>query len=252
MNKIISKALGFTKDHSPELLISLGVVGMSTSTILAVKSTPKAIQLIEEKKEDLGVTCLTKKEVIEAAWKAYIPTVGLGIVSIACITLGTTKSLKRNTALATVYALSESTLKDYQRKTVELAGKEKAEEINREVAKGRVKETVVINQNDCNDYVASTGEGDYLIFDTLSGRYFRSSMNAIDRSVNYINRQLRTEHTMTVNDFYNEINIPTVGIGHYLGWKLEQEDLEIRYDSDIDKNGIPYLILSYTSRPLPM
>ena len=51
-NKVITGA----KKHSPELLIGAGVTGMLTSTVLAVKATPKAMDLIEEKKAEMGVT----------------------------------------------------------------------------------------------------------------------------------------------------------------------------------------------------
>ena len=36
--------------HSPEILTGIGITGMITTTILAVKSTPKALELIEESK----------------------------------------------------------------------------------------------------------------------------------------------------------------------------------------------------------
>ena len=68
---LINKVLDVAKKHSPELLVSAGVVGMVVSTVMAVKATPKAIELIEEKKGELGVTCLTKKETVQAAWKPY-------------------------------------------------------------------------------------------------------------------------------------------------------------------------------------
>ena len=47
---LINKVLDVAKKHSPELLVSAGVVGMVVSTVMAVKATPKAIELIEEKK----------------------------------------------------------------------------------------------------------------------------------------------------------------------------------------------------------
>ena len=38
--------------HSPEILTGIGITGMITTVVLAVKATPKAINLIEEKKKD--------------------------------------------------------------------------------------------------------------------------------------------------------------------------------------------------------
>ena len=112
IKNLFDKVLNFTKEHNPEILVGLGVAGMMTSTVLAVKATPKALDIMEDKKADLGVTYLTRKEIAQATWKLYAPSIGVGLASAACIILGTSKSIKRNTALATVYALSESTLRE--------------------------------------------------------------------------------------------------------------------------------------------
>lgn len=249
---IVNKVLNSVKEHSPEILVSAGIVGMASSAVLAVKATPKAMRLIEDKKADLGVTYLTKKETIQAGWKPYIPSVALGVVSAACIVGGTATNLKRNTALATVYALSESTLKEYQRKTLEIVGEEKAKEIDRAVAKARVKEKPVIIDQDDSEYITNTGDGNTLFYDSLSGRYFRSSTNAVDRAINNINKSMLSEHYITVNEFYNELGIPTIGAGSLIGWVLEKEMADISYDSDIDKNGEPYVVLEYRNRPVPL
>lgn len=247
-NKVITGA----KKHSPELLIGAGVTGMLTSTVLAVKATPKAMDLIEEKKAEMGVTCLTKKEIVQTAWKPYIPATVLAGVSTACICLGTRQNLKRNAALATVYAISESTLKEYQKKTVELVGEEKAREIEREVNKTVAKDKIKIVEQDISDYVTYTGDGETLVFDTLSGRFFRSSSAAIERAVNHVNKCLLDEYIMTVNDFYNELNVPTIAAGSMIGWKSDRDLMKIRFDSDVDKNGQPYIVLSYVNRPMAL
>ncbi len=256
MNNLLNKTAGFIREHSPEILVSAGVVGMATSTILAVKATPKALKKIEEKKDELDTDYLTKKEVIQATWKDYLPSAGIGLVSAACIVLGTSQNVKRNTALATVYALSENTLKEYQRKTKEVVGEEKAREIDREVAKSRAKREVndrpIIVEDNHSEYIIHTGLGDTLIYDTFSGRYFRASVNSVDAAVNKINRKLNNEFIMTVNDFYMELNIPTVGAGNLIGWKSEKDEMVVSYDSDVDMHGNPYLVLTYVNRPVPI
>ena len=42
------------KKHSPEILTGIGIAGMITTTFLAVRATPKALELIEEKKDELN------------------------------------------------------------------------------------------------------------------------------------------------------------------------------------------------------
>ena len=47
-NEVISKV----SEKSPEILIGIGLAGMLTSTVLAVKATPKALDILEEHKDE--------------------------------------------------------------------------------------------------------------------------------------------------------------------------------------------------------
>ena len=57
----------------------MGIAGMATTVILAVKATPKALDIMEDKKADMGVTYLTRKEIAQATWKLYAPSIGIGL-----------------------------------------------------------------------------------------------------------------------------------------------------------------------------
>lgn len=51
VHNVIKATKGFVSKHSPEILTGLGVASMITSTVFAVKATPKAIKLIEEEEK---------------------------------------------------------------------------------------------------------------------------------------------------------------------------------------------------------
>ena len=90
--------------YSPEILTGIGIAGMVTTTVLAVKATPKALQLIEAKKAEVGLqpdTPLSTKEVVKATWKCYIPAATTGVLSATCIIGASRVNLRRNAALAT-------------------------------------------------------------------------------------------------------------------------------------------------------
>ena len=57
---------------------------------------------------------------------------------------------------------------------------------------------------------------------------------------------------MKINYFYNELDISTIGAGGMIGWKADKEMMEIGFDSDVDKIGNPYLVLTYYNRPVPL
>ena len=63
-SKIAKDAKRVLSKHSPEILTGIGLAGMITSTVLAVKATPKALKRIEEAKEEKGEE-LTKVETVK-------------------------------------------------------------------------------------------------------------------------------------------------------------------------------------------
>ena len=97
------------KKHSPEILTGIGIAGMITTTVMAVRATPKALILIEEKKNELETDQLSRKEIVKTAWPCYIPAAIVGSVSVFCLIGASSTNLRRNAARATAYTLSEST-----------------------------------------------------------------------------------------------------------------------------------------------
>lgn len=55
------------KKHSPEILTGIGIAGMITTTVMAVKATPKALIMLEEKKDELDTDKLEPKDIIKTA-----------------------------------------------------------------------------------------------------------------------------------------------------------------------------------------
>ena len=161
--------VGFNK-NSPAILTGIGITGMLTSTVLAVKATPKALKLLDQAEND---KCdeLTTVEKIKAAWKPYIPAVISGSVSIACLIGANSAHAKRNAALATAYKISESALTDYRSKVIETVGEKKEKTIREKVDKERLQRAPV-SKNE----VIVTSNDNTLCFDAISGRYFTSDI----------------------------------------------------------------------------
>ena len=154
--------------HSPEILIGFGIAGMLTTTVLAVKATPKAMQLIEEKKEENEVDKLTVKETLQTTWRCYIPAATTAIVSTACLIGASSIHAKRNAVLATAYKIAETTHREYRDKVIETIGEKKEEAIRDKMDKSKLEKNPV---NSCE--VIITDDGDTLCYDSHSGRYFK-------------------------------------------------------------------------------
>lgn len=164
--KALASALWMgAKKHSPEILVGLGIAGAASSVIFAIKATPKAMILLEEKRQELGVEKLEAKEIIKTAAPVYIPTAVSFGVSVACIIGASSVNARRNAALTAAYTLSESTLRTYRDKVLETVGEDKEREIRQAAAieqqqKTPETQTVVVNH----------AAGQLKCFDSLSGR----------------------------------------------------------------------------------
>ena len=233
----------FVDKHSPEILTSVGIAGMVTSTILAVRATPRALDLIEDKKDELDTNELTKREIVQACWKCYLPAIITGGAAITCIVGASRINSRRNVMLATAYNLTERALTEYKDKVVEVIGEEKEKEIREEIAKDR------IERKPMTDVVFMSEKGNTLCYDSISGRYFKSDAEKIRKAENLLNKQLMGETYVSLNDFYDYIGLPYTQIGFDLGWKFDGDMIEIAFDTCLNEDDQPCLVLDYSIEP---
>lgn len=240
ITKSIRKVL--TK-HGPEILTGMGIAGMVTTAVLAVKTTPKAERLLDDEKKKCQEP-LTKKEVVKTVWKCYIPAAVTCAASIACLVGASSVNLKRNAALATAFQLSEKALATYKEKVVETIGENKEKIVKDKVAKEQLKE----NPKSKNE-IFVTGDGDVLCYDAFSGRYFTSSKAKIDDAVNRINKTIIDDWCASLNDFYDEIGLDNIKLGDLMGWNAGDDLLDIYFSSQITDDGKPCLVMDYRTNP---
>lgn len=232
--------------HSPEILLGVGIAGMVSTVVTAVKVTPKAMILLEEKKKELNTDELRKRDVIKAAWKCYIPSAVLGTLSVTCIIGANSINSKRNTALATAYSLSESALKLYQEKVIETIGEKEERKVRDAVAKEQINRDPVTRKE-----VIVTDNGSTLCYDVLSGRYFKSDIETLKRAVNILNRDMLSsfDNSISLNDFYNEIGLESTPTGECLGWNVNKGLVELSFSTQLTSTDIPCVVIDFKNRP---
>ena len=231
--------------HSPEILTGIGIAGMITTTVLAVKATPKAIRLIEKAKEEKGED-LTKAETVKTCWKAYISAAATCIASTACLIGASSVSIRRNAMLATAYKLSETAFSEYKEKVVETIGDEKEKVIREKVSEERIKKNPITKNE-----IIMTDYGDTQFYETLSGRYFKSDIEQIKKVVNYLNKDMLQDMfgTISLNEFYDELELERIDLGDELGWRVDKGLIEIDFTSKIADNGKPCIVIDYINAP---
>lgn len=230
--------------HSPEILTGIGIAGMVTTTILAVKATPKAIKLIEAEKQAKHVDALSPVDTVKTVWKCYIPAAMTGVSSIACLIGSNAINAKRNAALTTVYTLSEMARNEYKEKVIETIGEKKERTIKEKVDAERIKKDPVSKKE-----VIITEKGTTLCYDHVFGRYFKSDIDIINRAMNKINREIVINMYASLNDFYAELGLSPVEMGYELGWNIDDGTIEIEPSSQLADDGTPCLVIDYNISP---
>lgn len=243
---VLKNAEQFINKHSPEILTGIGIAGMVGTTVMAVKATPKAIELIEERKRETKTDELHPVEVVKTAWKCYIPAVITGAASALCLVKAVNISTRRSAALLTAYNLSDTAYREYRAKVKEEYGERKEKLINDKIAQDKIDKDGVSNHE-----VIVTDRGTTLCYDAMFGRYFISDMDTIKRAMNNINADI-LGGTMyaSVNEFYDKLGLRHVDIGDQLGWNIDDRGLEVLFSSCIADDGkTPCLVISYNIAP---
>lgn len=248
MGELFKNVKMAVSEHSPEILTGLGIAGMITTTVLAVKATPKALELIEDKKDELDLyptDNLTPIETVKATWKCYIPAAITGATSVACLIGASSVNAKRNAALATAYNLAATSLTEFKEATREVVGEKKEQLIRNKVAEERVNKEPV-NQS----AIIVSGNGNTRCFDSITKQRFTSDIEKIRKAVNDLNRRMvNGEDYISLNEFYAEIGVDQVSIGDELGWNVASGLIELDFSAQLDTDGTPCIYIDYMVVP---
>lgn len=248
--------------HSPDILIGIGIAGIFSTAILAVRATPKALKLIEAEKrrqnnkliEDAKkegrenceqVTKLTPIDTVKVSWKCYIPAAISGVTSTACFIGARSIHASRNAALAAAYKISETALQEYQEKVIETIGEKKELAIQEKLDKDRLEKQPVSTSE-----VIMTKRGTTLCMDYLSGRYFESDIDHIKKAENELNKRMLHDlfGSISLNEFYDELGLDRVGMGDIIGWNVHNL-IDIRIGSGIADDGRPCIVVAHHNAP---
>lgn len=255
---LIGKAI---KKKSPEIATGIGIGLGGCTVFLAVKATPKALVLIEEKKREINhdlleeakangldkcnrVEKLKPIDTIKTTWKCYIPAVVTGTASVACLIGASATNARRNAALAAAYTISESAFRDYKNKVVEVVGEKKEKEVRNVIAKDKMEKDPVENKE-----IIITEKGETRCYDSLSGRYFKSDIDLLNKAINELNRRMIDQSYASLNDFYYEIGLPENKIGNRLGWRVDQGLIELNFSAQLSTDGMPCLVIDFNDAP---
>lgn len=257
------KNLLLLKKHSPTILMTTGLVGMVTTTVLASQATLKLEPIMDKMDENLAKvkrieTAIENEEIVENLEydgkelqrvkvviytrsaldiaKLYAPAAAIGAVSVAMIVGGHVQLNRRNSAMIAAYTALQSGFTKYRNRVVQEFGAEKDLEFARP-------KSVLVEHED-----AETGEvserfhverGDLSLYD----QYFdqtnenwaqQPEYNAMFLRVQqkWANDRLRGYGHLLLNDVYDMLGLPRTQPGMVMGWTWKNGDEFVDFGLD--------------------
>lgn len=235
-------------EHSPEILTGLGIASMFSSIIFSIWATPKAEKAIEKKKKETNKEKLDFWETIGVSWKYYVPSAVSFAAGTACIIGSDTIAKKRTAAIAAAYSITETALTEYKSKVVDELGESKDKKVREQIIEEKIRE----NPPKSNEVII-TNKGETLFYETISGRYFKSDIERVRRAENELNRNMRSDIQISVNDLYMMLGLPiTNQVNDGIGWDIDHGYIEFIFSAHMSEDEQPCIAIDYRTPPRPL
>ena len=245
MNKHVNRVMLFCRRNASTILTCVGGAGVIATSVMAVRATPKALQLLDEAEKKKGEE-LTKLESVRIAGPAYIPAILVGASTIACIFGANMLNKRQQAAMTSAYALLDSSYKEYKNKVKELYGDDANAHIQAEIA-----------QDKYEDLDISVEPDKQLFYDEFSGRYFESTLVDVLKAEYEFNKQLSDRGSAYLNELYVLLDIPTMDYGSQLGWNAYRlfemtwsKWVDFRHDKCVMDDGLECTIITFSYEPI--
>lgn len=252
------------KKHSPEILVTVGTVGVVASTVMACKATLQLNDILEEAKEDLQ----TVKDYMETekfaenhteeegkravaqvyaqtgvkVVRLYAPAAIVGTAALACI-IGSHRIMrKRNVALAAAYKVVDTGFKEYRGRVVERFGEELDYELRHNIKAKEVTETIV----DENGEEKTVTKIENVVDGKPSpyARFFDAGCVGWEDDAEdnlfvalsyqeYANKLLKSRGHVFLNEVYDLFGLPRTKAGQIVGWVYDNVDGDNKIDFGI-------------------
>lgn len=259
VGKSISKVGFKIRKHSPEILVTAGVIGTVASAVMACKATTKVSDILDDAKSQVNdvhkvlenadnykelyteedakkdLTIIYAHTGVKLV-KQYAPAVALGVLSLGCIITSNNILRKRNVALAAAYATVDKGFKEYRGRVVERFGEAVDRELKYNIKAKKITETEVDEETGKEKKVKKTVD---VVSDPNAysdyARFFDESCPAWEKNPEYnlmflkaqqqyANDLLHSRGHLFLNEVYDMIGVPRSKAGQVVGWVYNEDN----------------------------
>lgn len=259
VGKAISRTAGrsglLLKKFSPEILMTVGVVGVVASTVLACRATLKADEVLDDARGKLDKIHYAKEQIQGEAYsdsdykkdlavtyvqtgvefvKLYGPAITLGVASIACILSSHNIMKKRNLALVAAYKAVEQSFSTYRQRVVDEFGAETDYAFKNGITRHKVEVTETDengNEKTVEKFVDTIDPNQISQYARFFDEYSSEWSKVPDYNLMYVTAQqqhandlLQARGHVFLNEVYDMLGIPRSSAGCIVGWVKDHGD----------------------------
>jgi hypothetical protein len=243
----------FLEGNAGTILTAGGVVGTVTTAVLSAKGHHKAMGRLAEAEMDRRIETdnqsrLDTKEKVLILAPHYVPPAIIGSLTVSSIVAANMVSARKAAALAAAYTLADGRLTEYKEKVAEKLTGPKKQAIQDEIAQDRV-----TNNPPKSNEVIIIASGEVLCHDSISGRYFHSTVEQIRKAEHKISSDLANTQYASLSEFYDEIGLPATSLSDTVGWNGLNQDVpfELQLSTVMTPDQKPCITIDYSIMPTP-
>lgn len=219
-------------NNLPSILTGVAVAGIVETTILAVKATPKALDILEEmkSKEKQDGSPWNKKDTVKSTWKCYIPAGIACAGTIACVIGANYMHLSKEAGIVAAYSLLGNKFHDYR----DLSGEKHDKKIMDAIQKDHISE---IEKPDKPLEI-----GKMWVYEPESKQYFQATTEQILWAELTANKIFSNQGWLSFNQFLDLLpGAKRVKWGDYYGWYTYDEDGAWDFNWSFYPGGTPWI-----------
>lgn len=250
ISDLLKSTQELVKHNAPAILTGVAVAGTLSTAYLAATAGWKASKLIDHEELRLGHPItgpirLSTKERAKIAWPLFIPAVGVGTMTIACVLGANHLQGQRAAALAGAYSLSEKAFSEYRAKVIERTSVVKEQQVRDSIAQDQIDRNPPTHSE-----IHILPNSDQTCYDSMTGRYFTTTSEKLRSAENTFNKTLLDNGYASLNDFYDLIGLRGTTAGEELGWTTDRL-VELHVTTTMDDAQRPCLSLGFVHAPVP-
>lgn len=204
----------FLDDNAGTILATTAVLS-TISTVGLSYRLGKQLEQMRAERAGEGLDT-DPKTMFKLVWRKCIPlALSFTTTVTGVILLHRVGNNKAATLVASALA-NHRVLEAYVSKLEKKLGDEKIQEVRDEIAQENVQ------ANPPKEIVLIEGEGDVLVRDGFSGRYFKSTRNKIEAAVNVVNNVINNVGYASLTDYYDEIGLEPTDVSDHIGWNRDE------------------------------